>query len=69
MADPALTCIAIDDEPFALKLIAEDIGKISFLRLANVFSSASLAKPFLEQNQVDLIFLDISMLLKDLSWK
>ena len=61
MADPALTCIAIDDEPFALKLIAEDIGKISFLRLANVFSSASLAKPFLEQNQVDLIFLDIQM--------
>lgn len=61
MADTTLTCIAIDDEPFALKLIAEDIGKISFLRLANVFSSARLAKLFLEQTQVDLIFLDIQM--------
>jgi DNA-binding LytR/AlgR family response regulator len=56
-----IRCIAIDDEPFALQIIADDIQKIPFLDLVKVFSNALDAEQFLEENTVDLIFLDIQM--------
>lgn len=56
-----LKCLAIDDEPFALKLISEDIGKIPFLQLLRACNSAQEASSFLDSNPVDLIFLDIQM--------
>jgi DNA-binding LytR/AlgR family response regulator len=58
---PSLRCIAVDDEPFALKLISEDISKIPFLKLVNICSSAVEAKNVLQQSAVDLMFLDIQM--------
>jgi DNA-binding LytR/AlgR family response regulator len=58
---PPLRCIAVDDEPFALKLISEDISRVPILNLINVCSSAIEAKEVLKQTQVDLMFLDIQM--------
>ncbi|GAB3513585.1 LytR/AlgR family response regulator transcription factor [Emticicia fontis] len=56
-----IRCIAIDDEPFALQIIADDIQKIPFLELSATFSNAIEAEQFLKDNDVDLIFLDIQM--------
>jgi DNA-binding LytR/AlgR family response regulator len=56
-----IRCIAIDDEPFALKIIADDIRRIAFLELVDVFASTLDAQQFLMQNKIDLIFLDIQM--------
>lgn len=56
-----LRCIAIDDEPFALEILSDDIKKIAFLELITTFSSALDASTWLSANAVDLIFLDIQM--------
>lgn len=54
-----IKCIAIDDEPFALEIIGDDISKIPYLELIGKFSSTAAAKNALEG--IDLIFLDIQM--------
>ncbi len=58
-----LRCIAIDDEPFALEILADDISKVPFLELVGQFSSPLDAWEVLQQEPagVDLIFLDIQM--------
>ena len=57
----AMRCIAIDDEPLALRQISGYIGKIPFLELAPTFRSAVAAQEWLQENEVDLIFVDINM--------
>ena len=57
----AMRCIAIDDEPLALRQISGYIGKIPFLELAATFRSAVAAKEWLQENEIDLIFVDINM--------
>ena len=57
----SLACIAIDDEPHALKILEAYVSKVPYLTLAGKFQSPLEAMSFLEQNQVDLIFLDIQM--------
>jgi len=54
-------CIAIDDEPLALKQVANYIQQIPFLELLGQCSSAFEALEILEQQQVDLMFVDINM--------
>jgi DNA-binding LytR/AlgR family response regulator len=58
-----LRCIAIDDEPFALDILADDISKVPLLELVGQFSSPLDAWQVLQQEgeSVDLIFLDIQM--------
>ncbi|MBN2774937.1 MAG: response regulator transcription factor [Prolixibacteraceae bacterium] len=56
-----ISCIAIDDEPLALKQISDYIGKLPFLELVAKFSNAVKALQFLDSNQVDLMFVDINM--------
>ncbi|MEZ0485866.1 LytR/AlgR family response regulator transcription factor [Fibrella aquatica] len=56
-----MRCIAIDDEPFALELIADDIRKIPFLELMGQFNNPLDAYDLIRRGQVDLIFLDIQM--------
>ncbi len=56
-----LKTIAIDDEPLALQLITSYIAKIPFLEHVGSFDSPLDAMEFLDQNPVDLIFLDIQM--------
>jgi DNA-binding LytR/AlgR family response regulator len=56
-----LKCIAVDDEPFALKLVEDDISKVQFLKLLKTFTSPTEALSFLRKEPVDLIFLDVQM--------
>lgn len=56
-----IRCIAIDDEPFALEQIASYIRKTPFLELTGQFESAVQALGYLQENEVDLMFLDINM--------
>src|SRR5580704_3297634 len=56
-----ITCIAVDDEPLALEVLKKYIAKIYFLELKGVFTDAYEAKKALDNESVDLIFLDIQM--------
>jgi DNA-binding LytR/AlgR family response regulator len=56
-----LKTIAIDDEPIALSIIEEYIGKVTFLDLKGLFYDPVKALTFIQENSVDLIFLDINM--------
>lgn len=56
-----LSAIAIDDEPKALEVVQMHAAKVPFLDLQTTFIDAFEALPFLRQNKVDLIFLDIKM--------
>jgi len=56
-----LRCIAIEDEPLALKKIEGFIGRVADLKLEKSFTSALDAVRWLRENPVDLIFLDIQM--------
>jgi DNA-binding LytR/AlgR family response regulator len=56
-----IACIAIDDEPLALKQIVQYIEKTPFLSLMEQFESALQAISFLQENEVDLMFVDIDM--------
>jgi DNA-binding LytR/AlgR family response regulator len=61
MALNIINCIAIDDDPSALRLIREYCAKIQFVNLAGTFSNPFEALQTINNNQVDLIFLDIVM--------
>lgn len=56
-----IKCIAVDDEPLALELLSKFIGQTSFLELIGKFSNAIEALGFINQNEVQLIFMDIQM--------
>ncbi len=56
-----IKCIAIDDEPLALKKLVTYIKKMPFLELVAECRSAVEAQQVLEQQQVEAIFLDINM--------
>ena len=53
--------IAIDDEFMALEVIRHHSQKIPYLELVACFENAIEAMAFLQQNEVDLLFLDINM--------
>ncbi len=56
-----LKSIVIDDEPMALEVIKSFAKKINFLKVQHYFTDAFEALDFLQKNEVDLLFLDISM--------
>lgn len=56
-----IRCIAVDDEPLALDIIESYISKLPFLQLVKTCSSATEAMQVLQEEQVDLMFLDIEM--------
>ena len=56
-----IKCIAIDDEPLALKQIVGYIEKTPFLSISGQFASALQALQFIRENEVDLMFVDINM--------
>jgi len=53
--------IAIDDEPLALQLVKGYITRTPFLELQATFDNPLDALEFLNENEVELIFLDIQM--------
>ena len=54
-------CLVIDDEPHARGLIKSYIEKVDALELLEEFDNAMSAFHFLQEQQVDLVFLDIQM--------
>ncbi|WP_121808445.1 LytR/AlgR family response regulator transcription factor [Mucilaginibacter kameinonensis] len=56
-----LKCIAIDDEPLALRLINDYVSRFSALQMVNTFEDAISGAEFLKHNPVDLLFVDINM--------
>jgi response regulator of citrate/malate metabolism len=56
-----LTCIIIEDEPLATKVLSDYISQVPFLELKGAFKDAILATEWLRQNNTDLIFLDIHL--------
>lgn len=56
-----ISCIVVDDEPLAARLIESYVVKTPFLDLKGVFNSGSAAFTFLQDNPVDLLFCDIQM--------
>ncbi len=56
-----IRCLAIDDEPLALRQITGYIKKTPFLELAGQCESALKAIEVLENTKIDLMYVDISM--------
>jgi len=56
-----IRCIIIEDEPLAIKVLADYISQVPFLELQGTFKDAILATEYLRGNTVDLIFLDIHL--------
>ncbi len=56
-----LSCIAIDDEPAALGILSAYMEKAPFLQSQGTFLNALEAMEFLNNEAIDLIFLDINM--------
>jgi two-component system LytT family response regulator len=56
-----ITCAVIDDEPWALALLIDYIEKTDFLQLQFSTTSAIEGLQKLQEQAVDLVFLDIQM--------
>jgi two-component system LytT family response regulator len=56
-----MKCIAIDDEPLALKLLEDNISKLPYLELVASCRNVFDAMKVLEVNTIDLMFSDIQM--------
>ena len=56
-----IKCLAIDDEPLALKKLVSYIKKIPYLELVAQCHSAIEAQQVIDQQEIDAIFLDINM--------
>lgn len=56
-----IRCIAIDDEPLALELLEDNIRQVPFLDLQAGFNNSLEALQYLQQQEIDLVFIDIQM--------
>ena len=56
-----LKCLAIDDEPLALRQLCSYISRVPFLMLEGTCDNALQAQESLASKNVDLIFVDINM--------
>ena len=56
-----IRCLAVDDEAYAVKIIADYITKVPFLTLVGTTTSAIEALTLVQQGSIDLVFLDIQM--------
>ncbi|HEY0356731.1 MAG TPA: response regulator transcription factor [Flavisolibacter sp.] len=57
----SITCIIIEDEPLATKILSDYVAQVPFLDLKGSFKDAILATEYLHDHSVDLIFLDIHL--------
>lgn len=60
-----LKCLIIDDEPLAINVIKSHLEHVNDIHVVDTFSNALDALNYLNENEVDLIFLDINMPLLD----
>lgn len=56
-----LSCMIVDDEPYAVNLLEEYTARVPYLRLVHKCYNALEALDYLKHHSVDLIFLDINM--------
>jgi DNA-binding LytR/AlgR family response regulator len=56
-----LNCLIIDDEPIARKLLLEYIEETDFLILSGTAENPLKATGIINNNDIDLIFLDVNM--------
>ena len=56
-----IKCVAIDDEPLALRQIENYIKRLPSLQLVALCHNATQAEQVLNKEQVELIFVDINM--------
>lgn len=60
-----IKCLIIDDEPLAIKVIANHMNQMHDFELVKTFSNAIDGLNYLVDNSIDLIFLDINMPIMD----
>ncbi len=56
-----MNCIVIDDEPKAIEVLKRYIEKVDFLNLVETYRDPLKALMVLQNNTIDLLFLDINM--------
>ncbi|MCJ8209098.1 response regulator transcription factor [Mucilaginibacter sp. RS28] len=56
-----IRCIAVDDEVYAINMIADYIARVSYLELVGTTTNAIEALNLVQSGAVDLVFLDIQM--------
>jgi len=56
-----LSCLIVEDEPLARKLMTEYVRKVPYLNLVEACSSPLAAMEILRNQPIDLLFLDIQM--------
>ena len=56
-----ISCIIVEDEPLAVKVLSDYVLQVPFLDLRGTFKNAILATDYLQGTYVDLIFLDIHL--------
>ncbi len=56
-----INCLAIDDEPLALELLEDNISKLPYLKLVAGCNDPMEGLSVIQNNQIDLVFLDIQM--------
>ncbi|MEM9928773.1 MAG: response regulator transcription factor [Bacteroidota bacterium] len=58
---PSFTCIIVDDEPLAIRLLKAHVAQVPQLELLGTFENPVNALTFLRATPVDLLLLDIQM--------
>jgi two-component system, LytTR family, response regulator len=61
LAMKTLNCIIIDDEEIDRLMVTSFVKRYSFLNLVGVFENAAIAKLAIENQSIDIAFLDIDM--------
>jgi DNA-binding LytR/AlgR family response regulator len=61
VSNKKITCIAVDDEMLALEILKKYINTLENLELVGVYTDAVHALTVLQQQTVDVVFLDIQM--------
>lgn len=56
-----IRCLVVDDEPLALDILADYIGKVPSLELVKATTNPIEALTIVQQDNIDLVFLDVQM--------